>query len=99
MDSLLKNMDYFSKHWAAYSRRFPSPSPLLSMGDMKKKKERVRHSFQSCNFSFILGGRGDYQREKRVWPVQAPCVITQWPGEMLDYGPQPPETWDELYLI
>lgn len=32
--------------------------------------------------------------------MQAPFVITQWPGDALDYGPHvSAETWDELYLI
>jgi AraC-like DNA-binding protein len=93
-------MDFFSKHWAAYPRRCPFPTPLLSMGDIKKKDHRVRTTFQSCNFSFILRGRGDFCRKNQVWPVQAPFVITQWPGEALDYGPPvPAESWDELYLI
>jgi AraC-like DNA-binding protein len=100
MDGLIKYMDFFSKHWAAYPRRFPSPCPLLSMGDIKKKDHRMRTTFHSCNFSFILRGRGDFHRKNRVWPVEAPFVITQWPGEALDYGPRvPTETWDELYLI
>jgi AraC-like DNA-binding protein len=93
-------MDYFTKHWAVYPRRFPSPCPLVSMGEVKKKDHRVRLTFQNCNFSFILRGRGDFCRKGRVWAVQAPFVITQWPGEPLDYGPPlPAETWDELFLI
>ena len=100
MDSLIKNMDSFSKHWAAFPRRFPSPCPLISMGDIKRKDARIRTAFASCNFSFILRGGGDFCRKNRIWPVLAPCVITQWPGEYLDYGPiGPGDTWDELYLI
>lgn len=93
-------MDFFVKHWAAYSRRFSSSSPLISMGDIKKKENRVRQTFDTCNFSIILRGRGDFCLQKRTWPVKAPFVITQWPGVALDYGPlTPTETWDELYLI
>lgn len=100
MDSLIKNMDYFVKHWAAYPRRFPSPSHLLGMGDIRGKDHRIRRSFSTCNFSFILRGRGEFIRKKKTWPVLAPCVITQWPHEPLAYGPPVPrETWDELYLI
>lgn len=64
------------------------------------KDHWVRTVFQSCNFSFILRGRGEYRRLGRVWPVEAPCVITQWPGEPLEYGPVelPEETWDEFYV-
>ena len=60
----------------------------------------MRHAFDSCNFSLILRGRGEYHRKGRVWPVLAPCVLTQWPGEWVEYGPSPPqETWTELYFI
>lgn len=99
MDFPVKNMDSFSRHWANEPRRFPSPCPIGTVGDMREKNHRVRMTFSSCNFSLILRGSGDFHRKGRVWPVQAPCVITQWPGEPLDYGPHLPETWDELYLI
>jgi AraC-like DNA-binding protein len=70
------------------------------MGDYQGKDHRVRLTFATCNFSIILRGRGDFHRKDRLWAVQAPCVITQWPGEALDYGPfVPNETWDELFLI
>jgi len=99
MDSLIKNMDFLVKHWA-FPRRFPSPCPLLSMGEIRGKDHWVRRTFSTCNFSLILRGRGEFHRKKRIWPVQAPCVITQWPGEPLAYGPPAPkETWDELYMI
>ncbi len=100
MDCLIRNMDIFTKHWAVYPRRFPSPCPLLSMGDIKDKDHRIRTKFQSCNFSFILRGRGDFSRAGKRWSFEAPFVLTQWPGELVDYGPPVPnETWDELYLI
>jgi AraC-like DNA-binding protein len=100
MDSLIKYMDSFSKHWAAFPRKFPSPFPLISMGDITEKNIRMRRTFPTCNFSLILRGGGDFTRKSRTWRVQAPCVITQWPGESLDYGPiGPDDTWDELYLI
>lgn len=99
MDFPVNHMDSFSKHWATERRQFPSPCPVGSMGDFREKDHRVRMTFSSCNFSLILRGRGDFRRKGRVWPVEAPCVITQWPGEPLDYGPHAPETWDEVYLI
>jgi AraC-like DNA-binding protein len=60
----------------------------------------VHRTFDTCNFSLILKGRGSFQRLGVTHTVVAPCVITQWPGERLDYGPDLPRTsWDELYLI
>jgi len=100
MDSFSKNMDYLTRHWAAFPRRFPFPAPLLSSGDIKEKDHWIRRSFSTCNFSLILRGRGEFHRQGKLWPVEAPCVITQWPREPLSYGPLvPEETWDEIYLI
>lgn len=93
-------MDEISKHWAVYPRRFPTICPVQSIGDMTGKDHWIHHAFSSCNFSLILKGEGEFHRKNRCWKVQAPCVITQWPGERVHYGPQKPKgTWDELYLI
>ncbi|HEY0257130.1 MAG TPA: hypothetical protein VGC39_06790, partial [Candidatus Methylacidiphilales bacterium] len=93
-------MDNFSRHWAAYPRQFPSACPLVSMGEIKHKNHRIKMAFQSCNFSIILRGRGDFQRKNQVWPVEAPFVLTQWPDDPVHYGPfVPAGTWDEIYLI
>jgi AraC-like DNA-binding protein len=89
-------MDFLVKHWAAFSRQFPSPYPLLAMDFLPRKKDWVRRSFTTCSFSFILKGRGTYMRDGRVREVAAPCVLTEMPGEYLEYGPE--GTWDEMYL-
>lgn len=100
MESLFKNMDFPVKHWAAFPRHFPSPFPVDSAAFIHEKDHWIRHPFNSCNFSLILRGRGEFHRQGKIWPVQAPCVITQWPGEHVEYGPfLPGETWDEFYLI
>jgi AraC-like DNA-binding protein len=57
----------------------------------------VDREFATMNFSFILSGEGEYHLNGQVRPVIAPCVITQWPGEPVSYGPR--ETWEEWYLI
>ena len=93
-------MDSFIKHWGALPRQFPSVYPLLTLGDVRAKNHWERRWFPTCNFSFILRGRGEYWVKERLWTVEAPFVITQWPQEPLAYGPPVPhETWDELYLI
>lgn len=100
MDRLANDMDFLVKHWGAFPRQFPAPFRLATTDFLRGKADWVRTRFQSCNFSLILRGRGEYRRGGRVWQVQAPCVLTQWPGEYLEYGPPiPDETWDELYLI
>lgn len=100
MDSPVKNMDFLVKHWAGYPRRLNSPFPLQAVGYLPAKQEWIRHAFTTYNFSLILRGVGIYRRKGRTWPVQAPCVITQSPGDYVEYGATPPgETWSELYLI
>lgn len=99
MDSVFKNMDFPVKHWAAYPRHYPAHFRLATACAVSAKSDWVRMSFDTCNFSLILRGRGEYRHAGRLWPVQAPCVITQWPGKYVEYGPPPGETWDELYLI
>ncbi len=96
-------MDYLFnrlRHVGHLPRRFPSALPLDNLGYMPHKKNWIRGRFSSYNFSFILSGGGEYWRDGVCWPVQAPCVITQAPGIMEEYGPCGQWTeWEELYLI
>jgi AraC-like DNA-binding protein len=99
MDSPSKYMDFLVKHWAVYPRRLYSPCPLEGMDFIKGKTEWIERAFNTCNFSFILKDGGEFNRQGR-WEVKAPCVITQWPGEPVRYGPREPyPSWDEFYLI
>lgn len=99
MDGLIKNMDFLVRHWAPFPRRFPSAFRVITSDFIREKDHWMRTRFSGCNFSLILRGRGEYRRKGRIWAVHAPCVITQWPGEYLEYGPPvPEETWDELYV-
>ena len=100
MDTGSKNMDFLVRHWAPYPRRYPSPYPVVSFDFIRNKKDWIRRTFQSCTFSLILRGGGEFHRAGVCWPVKAPCVITQWPNEYLEYGPASPhEAWDELYIL
>ncbi len=99
MDTLSRNMDFLVKHWAPFPRRFPTPFPVVTCDLVLQKEHWVRRAFNTCNFSLILRGQGEFRRDKKTWRVQAPCVITQWPGDDLEYGPADGETWTELYII
>jgi len=100
MDTVFKKMDFSVKHWGGYPRRFPSPFPVANADYIERKNQWVRRAFETCDFSLILKGRGEFRRFGRLFEVRAPCVITQWPGEYLEYGPSLPEwTWDELYIV
>lgn len=92
-------MDFLVKHWGGYTRRFPSSLPVTTVNYHDQKTNWMRARFEVCAFSLILRGRGEFHRLGRMWPVQAPCVITQWPGEYLEYGPSEGETWDECYIV
>lgn len=93
-------MDFRIKHWRGYPRRFTCACPIASADWVPRKGNWVHHAFDTCNFSLILRGRGRFERFGRSWEIAAPCVITQWPGERVDYGPElPAETWDEVYVI
>lgn len=90
-------MDDFSIHLDHLPRRFPLEARVAVIGHLAAKRDRVRHPFASINFSLVLAGSGDYRVRGVHHAVVAPAVLTQWPGEPMDYGPQP--TWRELYLI
>ncbi len=87
----------FTLHVAPFERQFPSALPLRSIGYVPEKKDRVERTFQSLNFSLILSGRGRYRWRDQWRPVQAPCVITQYPGIPMNYGPD--SCWEELFLM
>ncbi len=90
-------MENLSKHLGYMPRKFCSPMPLDTIGFVPRKKERVVRSFKSFNFSFIIEGTGTYIYRGEVYKINAPCVITQWPGEPMDYGPD--KSWYEVYFI
>lgn len=93
-------MDFLSKHWGAYERAFPGLAPVQTIGYLPRKTEWIDRTFPTTNFSFILSGGGLYHYGERTWKIIAPCVIVEWPGPALQYGPTGEfETWEELYLV
>lgn len=98
MERLLEFMDFLIKHLGGVPRRYPTGFPVHTIGSLPRKTSRIRTTFQTYNFSFILRGCGEYRFGGTTFPVQAPCVLTQWPGAPMDYGPDE-RTWDELYLV
>ncbi|MBN1555136.1 MAG: helix-turn-helix transcriptional regulator [Phycisphaerae bacterium] len=90
-------MDYFRIHLESLPRQYPMELSVGNIGYLPRKREWVSHEFSSFNFSFILRGGGVYRKGGRTWAVNTPCVITQWPGLHVEYGPE--DEWEELYLI
>lgn len=91
-------MDILFLHLDGQPRRFPGPPALAQAGRFARKDHRVQRTFDTWNFSLILSGRGDYRHEGRLLPVAGPCILTQWPGARMDYGPDR-RGWQEIYLI
>ncbi len=87
-------------HLAQIPRAYPNGLPVQSIGYVPQKRDSVSRTFDTCNFSFILSGQGYYQSQEGTFPVMAPCVLTQWPGKPVQYGPTGKKTsWEELFLI
>jgi AraC-like DNA-binding protein len=99
MDIHFKYMDNFFMHLAPLPRRHPYGPPVQSIGYSPRKHQHVSTTFPSLNFSLLFGGAGTYEWQGRLHAVQAPCVITQWPGVAMNYGPHPGSTWEELFII
>lgn len=97
MDKSVNNMYRRTRHLTPFPRAFTLLPPIEDVGFLPAKRERIFLTFNSCNFSFILNGRGDYILRGKTYPVEAPCLLIQWPGEPMNYGPD--EEWDELYFI
>jgi AraC-like DNA-binding protein len=100
MDIHFKNLSFQVSFWLAQEDSLRSLLPLRHIGFIERKTGWVRSQFDTVNFSLILNGSGEFHRKGRIWKVEAPCVITQWPGEYLEYGPsEHHEFWTELYLV
>ena len=71
--------------------------PLYSAGFLVDKTKWELRNFDSfIAFSFILKGEGIYKRFGKKWLIKAPCVLTQWPGDVIEYGPN--KKWEEVFF-
>lgn len=100
MDDNVNYMDDFVSHVDPLKRLHPLVPSLMTVGYMPYKHVETRYRFETINFSFVLSGEGSYGFDdiSKV-RIKGPAVITQFPGAMMDYGPDPGQTWEELYLI
>jgi AraC-like DNA-binding protein len=99
MERSRKYMDSPIKHWGAYRRQFPARFRVGNLDHLPRKTEWIHRAFDTCNFSLILAGGGEYRRAGVTWRVEAPAVIIQLPGEFVEYGPAPGCFWEELYVV
>ena len=78
-------------------RRLNAAPQLNSIGFLPEKHDIVDWVFPTWNFSFILRGTGFYELRGERHIIRAPMVLTQWPGEPMNYGPD--GSWREIFLI
>jgi len=46
-------------------------------------------TFSVVDFSFILAAKGDFHCAGRCVPVEALCVLMNWPGAQFRFGAEP----------
>lgn len=84
-------------HFQPLARSHPSDLRVAHIGNVPNKTDTVSQEFTTYNFSFVLRGSGFYRWRGTKFSIKGPCVLRQWPGEPMHYGPD--ESWDELFLI
>ena len=78
-------------------RKLKLVPPLYCTGFLTDKMKWENRNFNEfIAFSFVIKGKGEYRRFGQSWEVQAPCVLTQWPGDEIEYGPD--ESWEEIFF-
>jgi len=78
-------------------RKYNHLLKLNSVGYYKKKGYSLKNFHANfCHISFILSGRGNYTYKGVHYEVNAPYVLTQFPGYHYFYGPD--TAWEELYI-
>ncbi|TVR17714.1 MAG: AraC family transcriptional regulator [Planctomycetota bacterium] len=97
-ESLRERWDKGVWHFEHVPRRFPGPPPVVAIGWVPSKRQRVQHSFSTVNFSLVLAGQGEYVAAGAApQSITRPTLIRQYPGPIFAYGPQ--QQWCELFVI
>lgn len=90
-------MENLSKSFFQHPRQYKLTPFIGVIGFVMGKRDLIDRVFGSYNYSFIMRGTGIYRMHGIEYRVEAPCVITQWPGEKMYYGPD--SEWDEIFFI
>ena len=98
MDKRLIQVDFSTKYWYLFKRSFPSPLRVHSADFIPEKQQWISAVFKYPSFSFILQGSGELRHQGCSYPVVAPCLLVEWPGDLFEYGPAPGEKWTEFYI-
>lgn len=97
MESSGKNMEKTVTHLQAAPRAHRHALPVAALFYEERKARQIDRVFGSCNFSFLLAGRGFYRNREGHRAVAAPCVFIQRPGVHHEYGPD--GTWAEFSIL
>lgn len=91
-------MDFSTKQWHLFRRLFPSRLRVHSADYLLQKNWWISTVLKFPSFSFVLDGHGEFRHRGRIWPIVAPCLMVEWPGDLFEYGPSPGRTWSEFYI-
>ncbi len=89
-------MEILFKNLSSRERQHPHLLQPMFVCDVPGKTTGVHSRFTHGFFGFIYEGEGQYQVAGERFKVQAPAVISQWPGPEFVYGPS--RSWSELYV-
>jgi AraC-like DNA-binding protein len=90
-------MDFCFYHLDTLPRRHPYHLPVKIIAYDPHKTVRVRHRFDTYNYSLIPNGGGYYKRGREVFVVRPPFMFTAVPGEWIEYGPD--GHWEEIFMV
>lgn len=99
MDGISIYMEKKFRYYYDFKRQFNSSLPVVFAGVINGKDYQTNFNFKLTSYSFIDRGRG-YMRVngKKTYEIKAPCMLMQYPGAKLEYGPCKGETWDEIFF-
>ena len=87
-------------HVSDLPRAMPLPPMVRSTGYLPAKTLWIKRETQDVAFVFILKGRGRLRYGTRWFPIEAPCILTVWPGVYEEYGPEPEDaSWEEVFMV
>ncbi len=81
-------------------RRFPTPFQVREIKHRPRRENWCRQLSDAMKFAVIPRGTGWYVDNDERFQVDAPFVLTKWPDQYVEYGPdESDEEWEELSII
>ncbi|MBT3193171.1 MAG: helix-turn-helix transcriptional regulator [Verrucomicrobia bacterium] len=90
---------FFHHHLDGLPRVMPIRQRVDRLGYLPNKTNWMRYESTRIVFCFILRGNGRLHCGNRWYDIEAPCILTHWPGVFEKYGPAPEgAAWEELFM-